>query len=93
MPTRSRKDQIDLKQSSQSFVDIENFTEEKECDFKGEHYSVRNNGAVFRHQRIGKRLRPNDCKWTFGKENSSNPYLMLSNIPFAPNMRLALLAV
>ena len=61
-------------------VDVNDFTQEKECIFKGEHFSVRDNGAVFRHQRNGKRARPNDNKWTFGKENSANPYLHISNI-------------
>ena len=31
------KDQIDI------------FEKESECDYKGEHYSVRDNGAVMRH--------------------------------------------
>ena len=25
------------------------FTEVRECDYKGEHYSVRDNGAIMRH--------------------------------------------
>ena len=28
---------------------IDLFREVKECDYKGEHYSVRDNGAVMRH--------------------------------------------
>ena len=61
-------------------VDVNDFTQEKKCIYKEERYSVRDNGAVFRHQRDGKRARPNDNKWTFGKENSANPYLHISNI-------------
>ena len=61
-------------------VDVDDFSQEKECIFKGERYSVRDNGAVLRHQRDGKRARPNDNQWTFGKENSANPYLHISNI-------------
>ena len=43
----------------------ENYTETKECDYEGEHYSVRNNGAVMRHPKNG-RTRANDNRWTFG---------------------------
>lgn len=61
-----------------SQIDINNFNIEKECIYKNEHYSVRDNGAVLRHKRIGKRIRKEDDQWTFGKENSSNPYLNIS---------------
>jgi hypothetical protein len=61
-------------------VDVNEFNQEKECIYKGERYSVRDNGAVFRHQPIGKRARANDNQWTFGKETSANPYLHISNI-------------
>jgi hypothetical protein len=61
-------------------IDVELYGEVKECIFEGEHYSVRDNGAVFRHQREGKRLRATDNKWTFGAENSSNPYLHISGV-------------
>jgi hypothetical protein len=60
-------------------VDVEHYVEEKECVFDGERYSVRDNGAIFRHQRDGKRVRAADNKWTFGSENSSNPYLQVSS--------------
>jgi hypothetical protein len=59
--------------------DVNDFTHEKKCFFKGENYSVRDNGAVLRHQPTRKRARANDNHWTFGKENSSNPYLHISN--------------
>lgn len=61
------------------FVDINSFSEEKQCTYDGELYSVRDNGAIFRHSKEGKRVRPNDNKWTFGKESKSNPYLHISN--------------
>ena len=61
-------------------VDVNDFSQEEECIYKGEHYSVRDNGAVFRHQPDGKRARPNDNQWTFGKENSANPYLSISGV-------------
>ena len=31
----------------------EDFVEVMECDYKGEHYSVRDNGAIMRHAREG----------------------------------------
>lgn len=61
-------------------VDVNDFSLEKQCAYEGEHYSVRDNGAVFRHQPEDKRARPNDNRWTFGKENSANPYLVISNV-------------
>lgn len=63
-----------------TLVDINDFNQEKQCIFKGECYSVRDNGAVLRHPPEGKRARPNDNKWTFGKENAANAYLHISNV-------------
>ena len=45
-------------------VNINEYDEVKECDYKGEHYSVRDNGAIMRHQREGKKKRPYDEVWT-----------------------------
>lgn len=56
------------------------FTEVRECEYEGERYSVRNNGAVLRHHRVGKRARAQDNEWTFGKTNSSNPYLHIASV-------------
>jgi hypothetical protein len=61
-------------------VDVNDFSQEKHCIYRGESYSVRDNGAVLRHQPEGRRARPNDNQWTFGKENSANLYLHISNI-------------
>ncbi len=61
-------------------IDINDYTEVKECSFEGEHYSVRNNGAILRHSAEGKRARLNDNQWTFGKENKQNGYLTISTI-------------
>lgn len=47
-----------------SLIDV--FEKEVECDYRGEHYSVRDNGAIFRHKKEGLKPRPNDEKWTFG---------------------------
>lgn len=56
---------------------IDQYNEVKECDYKDEHYSVRDNGAVMRHLRQGKRPRKDDGVWTFGIKNSQNGYMML----------------
>lgn len=50
-------------------VDIDSFNEVRECDYKGEHYSVRDNGAIMRHSQG--RKRPLDGIWTFGKDTES----------------------
>jgi HNH endonuclease len=61
-------------------VSVHDYLEEKECTYKAERYSVRDNGAIFRHPQEGKRARVNDSVWTFGRENSSTPYLHISGI-------------
>lgn len=57
---------------------INNYKEVKECVYKNEHYSVRDNGAVMRHRREGKKARKDDGVWTFGLKNPQNGYMMLS---------------
>ncbi len=52
------------------------YSEVRECDYKGEHYSVRDNGAIFRHARDGKPKRKNDEFWTFGNKNPNNGYML-----------------
>lgn len=54
------------------------YTEVKECDYKGEHYSVRDNGAIFRHARDGKPKRKHDEFWTFGKPNDNKGYMEIA---------------
>ncbi len=53
---------------------LDDFEKELECEYKGEIYSVRDNGAVLRHPRAGKKPRPIDNVWTFGKYNSKTGY-------------------
>ena len=48
-------------------IDINKYTEEKECFYKGEKYCVRDNGAVLRYPKNSNKPRPLDNKWTFGK--------------------------
>ena len=45
-------------------VDVDHFERQADCTYRGERYSVRDNGAVFRHPN-GKRRRANDSQWTF----------------------------
>ena len=59
---------------------LDDYQEVKECDFKGEHYSVRDNGAVYRHARQGKKLRKDDEKWTFGTPDAKNGYMFIGGI-------------
>lgn len=57
---------------------IEDYRSVKDCIYKGERYSVRDNGAVYRYSRDGKKLRKDDECWTFGKKNE-NGYMMISS--------------
>jgi len=59
-------------------VSVDDFKEVKDCIYKEEHYSVRDNGAVFRHSKEGKRLRKDDNVWTFGRPNAKTGYMELS---------------
>lgn len=59
-------------------VSVHDFQREVDCIFDDEQYSVRDNGAVLRHPRTGKRPRPTDDKWIFGKPNSQNGYMYIS---------------
>jgi len=61
-------------------TDINNFKIVNECIYKGEHYSVRDNGAVLRHARKGKRIRKYDNQWTFGKPNSKTGYMEIASV-------------
>ena len=62
-----------------SDVSVNHFEREAKCTYGGEQYSVRDNGAVYRHPN-GKRKRATDSHWTFGKKNSANPYLHIAGV-------------
>ena len=47
------------------------YEREVECEYKGEKYSVRDNGTVLRHKPEGKKARPMDNVWTYGKYNKT----------------------
>ena len=59
-------------------VDLNDFKREVECIYKNENYSVRDNGAVLRHARKGKRLRKDDDQWTRGRINHKG-YLVIGS--------------
>lgn len=59
---------------------LNSFDETKDCVYKDEHYSVRNNGAVMRHARSGKRKRPCDNVWTFGKKDVHSGYMKICSV-------------
>lgn len=54
------------------------YSVEKECDYKGEQYLVRDNGAVLR-KRKGNRKSVLDEIWTFGTKNPRNGYMYISS--------------
>jgi len=54
---------------------LDSYSEVRECDYKDEHYSVRDNGAVMRHPKPGKKARPNDNEWTFGTRDEKTAYM------------------
>ena len=58
---------------------INDYKEVKECIYKDEHYSVRDNGAVMHHLREGKKPRRDDGVWTFGVKNSQNGYMHIGS--------------
>ena len=61
-------------------ISVNDYQREVDCTYDDERYSVRDNGAVMRHPRAGKRPRPTDNQWTFGKPNSQNGYMYISQV-------------
>ncbi|PSL20527.1 HNH endonuclease signature motif containing protein [Shimia abyssi] len=62
-------------------VSTEDYDREEECNYRGESYRVRDNGAVLRGKREGKRKRPLDESWTFGKPCKFKGYPLISSVP------------
>lgn len=60
------------------YVDVDHFEIQVDCSYKSDLYSVRDNGAVFRHARENKPFRKLDNQWTFGTPNN-NGYLLLAS--------------
>lgn len=61
-------------------VDLNDFEKECECIYNGEHYVVRDNGAIFRNSRYYNHKRPTDNNWTFGKLNEKKGYLEIASV-------------
>ena len=59
---------------------IRDFSREVNCIYNDERYSVRDNGEVLRHSRTGKRPRPTDNQWTFGKPNDKTGYMEIASV-------------
>lgn len=57
------------------------FSQEVDCIYKAERYTVRDNGQVLRHPYVGKPPRPTDNQWTFGKPNSQTGYMGIASVP------------
>ena len=57
------------------------FEREVECTYRNEQYLVRDNGAVFRKKRPGKRKRPLDDVWTLGTIYVSHGYRKICGVP------------
>lgn len=58
---------------------INQFTEVKECEFKGRHYLVRDNGAILRVPKLGVPSTKWDNVWTFGVKDSRTGYMLLAS--------------
>lgn len=54
------------------------FNTEKTCEYRGDTYRVRDNGAIYRFRKP-KRKRPLDENWTFGKPDKQKGYLIFSS--------------
>ena len=61
-------------------IDINDYAEQKDCEYKEEHYSVRDNGAIMRHPQEGKKPRKKDDVWTFG-DTPHNGYIYYCGVP------------
>lgn len=56
---------------------INNFTEEKTCEYKGRRYFVRDNGAIYRQRKDDGIIRKWDEDWTFGKLDQNTGYMLI----------------
>ena len=56
---------------------INNFSEERICIYKGRRYYVRDNGAVYRQCKDDGKPRKWDEEWTFGKFDPNTGYMLI----------------
>lgn len=59
-------------------VSVDDYKEVKDCVYKGEHYSARDNGAIMRHPRKNIRKRKTDNTWTFGSLDKATRYMLFN---------------
>lgn len=59
----------------QSLELVNFYKEERKCVYKDEVYSVRDNGAIFRHPQRASQPRKLDNYWTFGEKNPKTGYM------------------
>lgn len=57
--------------------DINTFSEERECEYKGRRYRVRDNGSIFRQRKDDGVKRKGDEEWTFGKFDPHTGYMLI----------------
>ena len=57
--------------------DVNNFSEERFCEYKDRRYHVRDNGAVFRQCKNDGIKRKWDEEWTFGKFDANTGYMLI----------------
>lgn len=74
-PLRGRRPDFRPTGEGDKMKNIEIYSKEVECIYKDEKYSVRDNGAVMRHMRDGKRIRKDDNIWSFGKLNTKYGFM------------------
>ena len=59
---------------------LTSYTETRECDYKGRHYSVRDNGSILRHRKQGCRSSKLDNVWTFGTKDRRTGYMLYGGV-------------
>ena len=59
---------------------VSTYNEARECDYKDRHYSVRDNGAIYRHQKEGCRASKLDNTWSFGTKDAKTGYMLYGGI-------------
>lgn len=59
-----------------NLFDLDDF---KSCVYREESYSVKDNGMVFRHPKVGARTRKYDNHWTYGYVNNVTGYLEIAS--------------
>lgn len=57
------------------------FDEEREVEYSGERYVVRDNGAIYRRNQYRRKARPLDNIWTFGRQAPTTGYTFISGVP------------